>query len=504
MTAAYGDVPLLDPTTGRFPDSFAPPSVAAAVADAQTARQGAEAARDEAVGLIGDVAEWDARVAAAEAAVSVAVSTRAFKHERPRDTQALTAYRKTGAQVSFVDDDGNTPVLTKLVPLSEAHAIPFTIAIPSTLFADAGKLTAQQIKALQDDRGWEIASHGRTHVPITDALTDDQIESEIAESATDLRALGFDVTTLVWPYGQSSATSRGVASQHYTAGCSTSAQFNKTPVKTYRLGRHEFPTAGWTLGQYTALVDQAIAGGWWLIFMLHCGTHTAADDLMLGDLIAYIKAASVPVVTVRDGIATHGNVIDIGDEERYWARDGSNNIVSFDFRPADPTTGNETFTIDTLPGDIPLGKTWIGAISTAAERAKTPTAGGGVLLASHEKAGYGYEMFYSIDTSWVRHENSAGTGWTAWSEVLRGAKFNYTMTARTIPANGVTDVTIYDAGYRANATYAASPTGTLEAGVVWSVWSHGDGAIKLRLANHTSVDASLAERVWRIRMLSSL
>ena len=31
MTAAYGDVPLLDPETGRFPDSFAPLSVEARV-----------------------------------------------------------------------------------------------------------------------------------------------------------------------------------------------------------------------------------------------------------------------------------------------------------------------------------------------------------------------------------------------------------------------------------------------------------------------------------------
>ena len=49
MTAAYGDVPLLDPDTGRFPDDFAPPSVAAAVTDAQTARQGAEDALADAV-----------------------------------------------------------------------------------------------------------------------------------------------------------------------------------------------------------------------------------------------------------------------------------------------------------------------------------------------------------------------------------------------------------------------------------------------------------------------
>ena len=53
MTVAYGDVPLIDPVTGRFPDAFAPPSVAAAVAstaqdaaDAEAARVAAEALAD--------------------------------------------------------------------------------------------------------------------------------------------------------------------------------------------------------------------------------------------------------------------------------------------------------------------------------------------------------------------------------------------------------------------------------------------------------------------------
>ena len=69
MTAAYGDVPLLDPDTGRFPDDFAPPSVAAAVTDAQTARQGAEDALADAVELVGDVTV--ARIAGTSAAVDL-------------------------------------------------------------------------------------------------------------------------------------------------------------------------------------------------------------------------------------------------------------------------------------------------------------------------------------------------------------------------------------------------------------------------------------------------
>lgn len=65
MTVAYGDVPLIDPLTGRFPDQFAPAASAQAVLDAQaqvalaaasagsadSSRVATEAARDAALAV---------------------------------------------------------------------------------------------------------------------------------------------------------------------------------------------------------------------------------------------------------------------------------------------------------------------------------------------------------------------------------------------------------------------------------------------------------------------
>lgn len=429
------------------------------------------------------------------------MKARAKKHDRPRAQQALTAYRKTGALVSFVDDDGNPAVLTKLLPLSITHGIPFTLAIPSTAVGTAG-MTAARLLDLQNTSGWEIASHGRTHVTINSTLTDAEIVSEVVGSAQDLRGMGFDVTTMVWPYGANDVRARRVASEHYTAGCSTSAQFNKSPLLPLGLGRHQFPTAGWTLDQYTALVDQAVTNGTWLIFMLHCGTQTAADDAMLNDIIAYVKSKPVPIVTVRDGIATHGNIINIGDGERYWGRDGTNNIVNYDFRPADPLTGNETFGFDTLPATIPKGKTWMGAIVTATERNKSPrSTSAGVLLGTHAHDGCGYQTYFTAGRVYTRGELENGTGWGAWVELVRGRIFPTTVTARTIPAHSAVDVAIFDAGMLGSATYVATPSDSLEAGILWQAWSHGNGAIKLRLANVTAAEVSLVERSWSIRMI---
>ena len=73
-----------------------------------------------------------------------------------------------------------------------------------------------------------------------------------------------------------------------------------------------------------------------------------------------------------------------------------------------------------------------------------------------------------------------------------------TVAARTIAATSTADITIGWSAARAVYTYVARPAGQLEAGIVWNVWSHGNNAITLRLANITGAAVDLAERVWTI------
>jgi peptidoglycan/xylan/chitin deacetylase (PgdA/CDA1 family) len=48
--------------------------------------------------------------------------------------------------------------------------------------------------------GMEIASHTRTHPHLAGALTDGQLQAEIAGSKQDLEEMGFNVATLAYPY----------------------------------------------------------------------------------------------------------------------------------------------------------------------------------------------------------------------------------------------------------------------------------------------------------------
>ena len=69
-TMAFGDVPLLDSATGRFPDDFAPPSVGADRAATEAARDAAESARDTATT---QASTATTKAAAAETARAAAV-----------------------------------------------------------------------------------------------------------------------------------------------------------------------------------------------------------------------------------------------------------------------------------------------------------------------------------------------------------------------------------------------------------------------------------------------
>lgn len=48
--------------------------------------------------------------------------------------------------------------------------------------------------------GMDIAGHTRTHPHLTDNLTDEQLREEIIDSKKHLEKMGFEVTTMVYPY----------------------------------------------------------------------------------------------------------------------------------------------------------------------------------------------------------------------------------------------------------------------------------------------------------------
>ncbi len=201
--------------------------------------------------------------------------------------------------ITFVIDDGQLTDYTVKRPIFDARG---AVAV-SAVITRHRHLSDAQLLAMQAD-GWEIASHSRTHID-EPGLTPAQLEDEIGGARQDLEAIGLTVTTHVYPHGLTNFQVEQVTKKYYDAGVTVGGPVNTAPFFLPALGRKNFgrtyarPGRN-TLDYYETLVDGANHPGRWLIFMVHEVDST--DAATLGHLLDYIRARSIPIVTIREGI----------------------------------------------------------------------------------------------------------------------------------------------------------------------------------------------------------
>jgi peptidoglycan/xylan/chitin deacetylase (PgdA/CDA1 family) len=165
-------------------------------------------------------------------------------------------------------------------------------------------LSDDQLREMQA-AGWEIANHTRTHRDLA-TLTQAEVEDEIAGAKADLAARGFNVTLFVYPYGRSNAMVRAIAKKYHYATARVGGGMNGWRRRAGSdLGRYNFGTQYAQRGQntlrfYEAKVDSAGRNGLWLIYMVH--QLVGADAYNLGNLLDYIHARGIPIVTVTAGL----------------------------------------------------------------------------------------------------------------------------------------------------------------------------------------------------------
>jgi peptidoglycan/xylan/chitin deacetylase (PgdA/CDA1 family) len=216
------------------------------------------------------------------------------------------------AMVTFVSDDGAQEDWTKLMPLFRQAGVPCVVAITSRQVGQAGYMGKEQIAYLQDELGWEVASHAREHVNLTE-LSEARMEEECSGSQEELRALGFGAQAIVYPYGRNNARVRSIASRYYDAGIEVGGGGNTGRADRYRLQRvalgsyfdSRLPLATNRIAYYKARVDEAVRAQAWLIFMLHPAerSHDGEQQRHLGETIRYVQAIGVPIVTVQEGLS---------------------------------------------------------------------------------------------------------------------------------------------------------------------------------------------------------
>ena len=213
--------------------------------------------------------------------------------------------------VSFISDDLYMADYTKKDWFKELGCA-YTIPVVCSRINSDGYPTLEQVLELQNDYGYEIASHTFNHVQL-DKQTDEVMEEELKSSFEFLNKNGLRCENFMIPYGAYNNKVLAVASKYYRSIRSSEEDYNSigldtTRIKSFWIDRYKTTDLE---GQKTR-VDNAFENGLWLIFSMHTGTMAESEFTdMVKPLIEYVNSKNIPIMTVSKALDYFQNPIEV-------------------------------------------------------------------------------------------------------------------------------------------------------------------------------------------------
>lgn len=418
-------------------------------------------------------------------------------------TPNLTSNKSKQVLNTFIDDDGSTEVMNKLKPLSIKYDVPFTIALIGKFLAEGTNIKVNEALELQNELGWEIASHEYNHITLKDVTDKKILDTEIRYSQEYIRSLGFDVKNIVYPFGGNNKSVREVASRYYNCGVGTGHGTNKTPVRTFGLRRVSFPhaSANNSLQWYKDIVDNAITNNEWIIWMLHCGMteHDATNQQILDDLIAYIKSKNIKTVNLQEGFERYGNAISLDDDKYYYASNGDNNIINYEHLSVDGVTGLPLINTAMTPKDFELMKCVSTIYNAKFEEIGRPTNSAGIFTVNvGQQYGYAYQTYFTRLEKFIRYAENENF-WRPW-EKISISKDNLILPTepRTINANSAVRISLTTSEIQGSDMNVLNPITALPASIIWSYNTVGTGLIWVHIYNTSATPYEMPRINWEL------
>ena len=412
-----------------------------------------------------------------------------------KDTaQSTRNTRTTIPFISVIDDDGMVGVITKLKPLMQSRNIPCGVALMGNSTVITNEDYRQQIVDLQNNDGWEVLSHTMEHGNLNQ-MTDQEIENDCVNYLNLMNGYGLNVKSIAYPWGQ-----RGnldIISKYYVAGFDTSNTHNSKPIDPYRIHRYalgsSMPAGQDTLAFFKGVIDSAITNNRWLVFMTHVD-YPGNDMQIIQDVLDYAIAQGVKIGTPNEGLRHFAPIVYSGDRTNgdYYSIE-QNGVI----RTNKYLLNERLSTL--LETDPPRTTT-----QTTYREVTGWSVGDGIVITHNAPTGYQYQVFMRTGINvniWVRKWD--GSAWRPWyKQINEQPQIVYTMPARTLTPGQTQNVTVTDSSIIATDMHIARPSGGLENGITWNVYSEGSGALRIRLQNISASDVTLAERTWVIKRLS--
>jgi peptidoglycan/xylan/chitin deacetylase (PgdA/CDA1 family) len=213
--------------------------------------------------------------------------------------------------VSVTFDDSWRDVFTNGRPAMEKYGIPGTTYTIADQVGRAGRYKLKQLKAAQDQSGWEIAGHayaGAAHGARYDGLTAEQVDTDVHKLRSWMAGNGFTSKSFAYPGGRFGQTTDGVnvesiVARYFSTGRSIIAEDNRENVRPpmpLRLrsltGISSVTKSAANPASLTAqggLLDRAQLAGGWLILCFHRVVTTTPKDsteIHKDDFAAVMKA----------------------------------------------------------------------------------------------------------------------------------------------------------------------------------------------------------------------
>ena len=236
--------------------------------------------------------------------------------------------------VSFISDDLYMADYTKKDWFKELGCA-YTIPVVCSRINSDGYPTLEQVLELQNDYGYEIASHTFNHVQL-DKQTDEVMEEELKSSFEFLNKNGLRCENFMIPYGAYNNKVLAVASKYYRSIRSSEEDYNSigldtTRIKSFWIDRYKTTDLE---GQKTR-VDNAFENGLWLIFSMHTGTMGESEFTdMVKPLIEYVNSKNIPIMTVSKALDYFQNPIEVssitsaGVRTRHFCINAKGEIIS--------------------------------------------------------------------------------------------------------------------------------------------------------------------------------
>ena len=182
--------------------------------------------------------------------------------------------------VSIAFDDGYESDYTHARPVLDKYHFPATSYVVGSLVGGTGRLSIAQLKNLQDLNGWDIASHSYTHSNLTErARPEIETDLELSKQFLERNGLYKGSEHFAYPYGEFDDDELRSLVQKYFKTARTAAGPGETlpPSDPYRL-RAMVVVNTTSPSEVSQRVQDAIAGGDWLILVFHKVVDSDADE----------------------------------------------------------------------------------------------------------------------------------------------------------------------------------------------------------------------------------